>query len=58
MPVSDADITSLASSHDIIDLGMRADAVRREKHGNTTTFLRVATVDATLGPRASHHEVA
>jgi len=49
MPVSDADITSLASSHDIIDLGMRADAVRREKHGNRTTFLRVAAVDAQPG---------
>src|SRR5436190_6153909 len=49
MPVSDADITSLAASHDIIDLGMRADVVRREKHGNRTTFLRVATVDASPG---------
>lgn len=48
MPVSD-DITSLAASHDIIDLGMRADAVRREKHGNRTTFARVAIVDATPG---------
>jgi aminodeoxyfutalosine synthase len=49
MPVTDADITTLAASHDIINLGMRADAVRREKHGNKTTFLRVAVVDATLG---------
>lgn len=49
MPVTDADISTLAASHDIIDLGMRADAVRRDKHGNVTTFLRVATVDATLG---------
>src|SRR5215467_15038146 len=49
MPVTDADISSLAASHDIIDLGMRADAVRREKHGNKTTFVRVAIVDATPG---------
>jgi len=49
MPVTDADISSLAASHDIIDLGMRADAVRRDKHGNKTTFVRVAVVDATPG---------
>ena len=49
MPVTDTDIATLAASHDIIDIGMRADAVRREKHGNTTTFLRVAILDATPG---------
>jgi aminodeoxyfutalosine synthase len=49
MPVTDADISSLAASHDIIELGMRADAVRREQHGNKTTFVRVAVVDATPG---------
>src|ERR1700704_2064087 len=49
MPVSDADITSLADSHDIITIGMQADAVRREKHGDRTTFLRVAVVDAAPG---------
>jgi aminodeoxyfutalosine synthase len=49
MSVSQAEIASLAGSHDIIHLGMRADAVRREKHGNRTTFLRVATVDAIPG---------
>src|SRR6516165_5890535 len=56
MPVTDTDINALAASHDIIDLGMRADAVRREKHGNTTTFLRVAVVDASPGaPLTSPH---
>ena len=49
MPVSDTDFTTLAASHDIIDIGMRADAVRREKHGTQTTFVRVAVVDATPG---------
>jgi aminodeoxyfutalosine synthase len=49
MAVTDAEIASLADSHDIITIGMQADAVRREKHGNRTTFLRVAVVDATPG---------
>ena len=49
MPVSDAELSSLAASHDIISIGMQADAVRRDKHGNRTTFVRVAVVDATPG---------
>jgi len=53
MPVTDAEITSLAASHDIITIGMQADAVRREKHGNRTTFVRVATVDAKPGAALS-----
>jgi aminodeoxyfutalosine synthase len=39
----------VAASHDIITIGMQADEVRRQKHGNRTTFLRVATVDAVPG---------
>jgi aminodeoxyfutalosine synthase len=53
MPVTDAEITSLVASHDIIAIGMQADAVRREKHGNRTTFVRVATVDAHPGAALS-----
>ena len=49
MPVTDAEMTSLANSHDIIAIGMEADAVRREKHGNRTTFVRVAIIDAAPG---------
>jgi aminodeoxyfutalosine synthase len=49
MPVSETEISALAASHDIISIGMEADAVRREKHGNRTTFVRVATVDAAPG---------
>jgi aminodeoxyfutalosine synthase len=49
MTVTDADIASLAGSHDIIAIGMEADAVRRDKHGNRTTFVRVAVVDAAAG---------
>lgn len=42
------DIHDLASAPDILSLGMLADAVRRRRHGNRTTFLRVAecTLDA------------
>ena len=49
MPVSDVELSTLAASHDIISLGMRADDRRRELHGNRTTFLRVADVAAGLG---------
>ena len=49
MPVSDAELSELAASHDIITIGMQADTVRREKYGNKTTFLRVAVVDAAPG---------
>jgi aminodeoxyfutalosine synthase len=49
MTVSETGISALAASHDIISIGMEADAVRREKHGNRTTFLRVAVVDAAPG---------
>ena len=49
MPVSDAELSTLAASHDIISIGMQADTVRREKHGNRTTFVRVAVVDAAPG---------
>jgi len=42
-------MSSLAEQTDILSLGMQADAVRREKHGNKTTFLRPAVVDAAPG---------
>ena len=44
MPVTDPDIASLAASHDVIALGMQADAVRRARHGTRTTFVRTADV--------------
>src|SRR5215471_7059032 len=46
MPVSDRDLTSLAATYDIIELGMRSDEVRRRLHGVVTTFVRVADVAA------------
>ena len=49
MPVSDTDLSTLAASHDIITLGMQADAVRRERHGVRTTFVRVADVASEPG---------
>jgi aminodeoxyfutalosine synthase len=44
MSVSETELTSLASSHDIITIGMMADEARRARHGSTTTFVRVAEV--------------
>jgi aminodeoxyfutalosine synthase len=44
MTVPDAELASLATSHDIISLGMLADDVRRRRHGVRTTFVRVADV--------------
>jgi aminodeoxyfutalosine synthase len=46
--ISAAELTSLATSHDIISIGMLADDLRRERHGAKTTFVRVATT----GPEA------
>ncbi len=46
MPVSDAELSSLAASYDIITLGMLADDVRRARHGTRTTFVRVAEIPA------------
>jgi len=49
MVVSEQELSSLASSHDIISLGMVADEVRRARHGTRATFVRVANVDAAPG---------
>src|SRR4051794_12610115 len=46
--LTDADAEALASTYDIVSLGMIADDVRRARHGTRTTFLRVAHA-----PRAS-----
>jgi len=47
--VSQAELTALAATHDIITLGMQADEARRARHGSRTTFVRVAEVDAIPG---------
>src|SRR5690242_20703702 len=51
MPVSDAELSTLAASYDIITLGVKADEVRRARHGTRTTFVRVA--DITCEPGAA-----
>lgn len=42
--LTDQEIASLAVSHNIIDLGVMADELRRRLHGARTTFVRVAIV--------------
>src|SRR4051812_19195269 len=49
MTVTDAELETLASTHDIITLGVAADEVRRGRHGTRTTFVRVSTLDVTPG---------
>jgi aminodeoxyfutalosine synthase len=46
LPISDPALESLAASHDIIRLGMLADEARRQRHGTSTTFVRVTTIPA------------
>ena len=48
-----ADAEALASTYDIVSLGMVADDVRRATHGTRTTFLRVAHRAGRLAGRAS-----
>jgi aminodeoxyfutalosine synthase len=51
MPVTEAELTTLSATYDIISLGMRADETRRRFHGTRTTFVRVAAVPAeSTGP--------
>jgi aminodeoxyfutalosine synthase len=49
MTVTDAELMTLASSYDIISLGIRADELRRARHGLRTTFVRVADLPAEPG---------
>lgn len=49
MTVSDAELSTFATSHDIISLGMAADAARRARHGTRTTYVRVASVGVAPG---------
>jgi aminodeoxyfutalosine synthase len=49
MPVSEAELSTLARGHDIISLGIVADEVRKSLHGRRTTFVRVATLVADVG---------
>jgi aminodeoxyfutalosine synthase len=49
MTVSDIELATLATTNNIISLGMLADGERRLRHGTRTTFVRVATVSAAPG---------
>src|SRR4030095_15731753 len=49
MSVSDAELATLAATHDIINLGMLADGERRRRHGTRTTLVRGATAAAEPG---------
>jgi hypothetical protein len=49
MPASDDTLSTLAATHDILQLGAAADEVRRAQHGARTTFVRVADVAADAG---------
>jgi aminodeoxyfutalosine synthase len=57
MTVTESELSALASTHDIIRLGMAADDVRRQRHGIRTTFVRVADVplaaEAPIWPAAA-----
>ena len=45
--LTDGEIEDLGASGDLLTLGMLADEVRRQRHGNAVTFVRVADVAAT-----------
>jgi aminodeoxyfutalosine synthase len=53
MTVTETELASLAASHDIIAIGMRADEARRTRHGARTTFVRVADVAVEPGAPCS-----
>ncbi len=46
MPVTEPELNTLAASHDIITIGVRADDLRQQRHGLRTTFVRVLDVPA------------
>src|SRR5690349_5367881 len=58
MTVTDAELSSLAASHDIINLGMLADDCRRQRHANRTTFVRVSQISADTDARIAIHPQA
>jgi aminodeoxyfutalosine synthase len=47
--VTEAELSTLAGTHDIISLGVVADDLRRQRHGTRTTFVRVADLPADAG---------
>ena len=47
--MTDAELSTLAATHDIISLGVVADDLRRQRHGTRTTFVRVADIQPEVG---------
>jgi hypothetical protein len=58
MPVTDAELNSLAQTRHHISIGMLADEVRRRLQGTKTTFVRVATVASDVGAPISRPAAA
>jgi len=56
--VTEAELSTLAATHDIINLGMVADDLRRQRHGTRTTFVRVADLGAEVGAPVAHAAAA
>ena len=50
--LDDGDWRALTSGHDLIALGMAADAARRRRHGDRTTFVQVVPVPVGAPPLA------
>ena len=50
--LDDGDWRALTTGHDLIGLGMAADAARRRRHGDRTTFVQVVTVPVGAPPFA------
>ena len=58
MTVTDAELTTLATSSRHHRLGVAADEVRRQRHGTRTTFVRVADLDVLPGAPTGIPETA
>ena len=56
--MTEAELSTLAATHDIINLGMVADDLRRQRHGTRTTFVRVADLGAEVGAPVAHSAAA
>jgi len=56
--VTDAELSTLAATHDILSLGVVADDLRRQRHGTRTTFVRVADLAAEVGAPTAHAPAA
>ena len=49
-PLTEGEIAQVSASHDVIAIGAMADRIRRTKHDDIATFVRVQTVPVSSGP--------